>query len=260
MMPLAMFSSPVFAVANFYTLALYLALGGSLYFFPYVLIDVQGYSPVAAGATFLPFVILQFGLSRWSGGLVQRLGARTPLVIGAALAGCAFLLYSVPGAGSTSYWITYFPAVLVLGIGAVFFIAPLTTTVFDSSDPALSGLASGINNAVARTAGLLAIALLGIVFSTVFARGFDERLQQAKVSSSTRVLANAERAKFAAGTVTPDVPAADRPAVAARGARKFSGRISQRSVLFGDGLLRGGTHCALRPSPPDQASERHRPR
>ena len=215
MMPLTMFSSRVFSIANLYTLALYLALGGALYFFPYLLIDVQGYSPTAAGATFLPFVILQFGLSRWSGGLVQRLGARIPLVAGATLAGCAFLLYSVPGVGSTNYWTSYFPAVLTLGIGATFFIAPLTTTVFDSSDPALSGLASGINNAVARTAGLLAIALFGIVFTGVFTGGFESRLDRALVSPQAHALAMSEQAKFVGGTVPPDVPPADRAAMSA---------------------------------------------
>ena len=221
MMPLAMFASPVFAIANLYTLALYLALGGALYFFPYVLIDVQGYAPTAAGATFLPFVVLQFVCSRWSGGLVHRVGARIPLVIGAALAGCAFLLYSLPPAGSTNYWTSYFPAVLTLGVGAVFFIAPLTTTVFDSSDPELSGLASGINNAVSRTAGLLAIALFGIVFTGVFSNGFDAQLQAAHVSTATRTLANVDRARFAGGTVPPDVPAADRPAVSAAVRQSF---------------------------------------
>jgi EmrB/QacA subfamily drug resistance transporter len=213
MMPLSMFKSRAFTVANVYTLAVYLALGGSLYFFPYVLIDVQGYAPTAAGATFLPFVFLQFVFSRWSGGLAHRLGARIPLVAGAVLAGCGFLLFSLPGAGNGDYWTTYFPAVVVLGIGAVFFVAPLTTTVFDSSDPELSGLASGINNAVARTAGLLAIALFGIVFTGVFSGGFDGRLEHAHVSAKTRALAGAEKAKFAAGTVPPDVPPADRPAV-----------------------------------------------
>jgi EmrB/QacA subfamily drug resistance transporter len=213
MMPLTMFVSRVFRVANLYTFALYLALGGALYFFPFVLIDVQGYTPTAAGATFLPFVALQFGLSRWSGGIVHRVGARLPLVVGAALAGCAFILYSLPGVGSTNYWTSYFPAVLLLGIGATLFIAPLTTTVFDSSDPALSGLASGINNAVARTAGLVAIALFGIVFTAVFSSGFAGRLQGAHVSAQTQQLAMAEKARFAGGTVPPDVPAADRPAV-----------------------------------------------
>jgi EmrB/QacA subfamily drug resistance transporter len=213
MMPLAMFSSPGFRIANLYTLALYLAMGGALYFFPYLLIDVQGYSPTAAGATFLPFVILQFACSRWSGGLVHRLGARIPLTVGATLAGCAFILYSLPGAGVGNYWTTYFPAVLTLGIAAVFFIAPLTTTVFDTSDKELSGVASGINNAVARTAGLLAIALFGIVFTVIFATGFDGRLERAHVSPQMRAVANAETAKFAGGTLPPDVPPADRPAV-----------------------------------------------
>jgi EmrB/QacA subfamily drug resistance transporter len=213
MMPLAMFGSRVFSIANLYTFGVYMAMGGGLYFFPYMLIDVQGYAPTAAGATFLPFVVLQFAFSRWSGGLVHRVGARLPLVIGAALAGVAFLLYAVPGVGSSNYWTTYFPAILTLGIGATLFVAPLTTTVFDASDAALSGLASGINNAVARSAGLVAIALFGIVFAGVFNDGFAGRLQQAHVTATTRTLANAERAKFAAGSVPADVPSADRPAV-----------------------------------------------
>ncbi len=213
MLPPSMFASRVFTVANVYTFALYFALGGSLYFFPYTLIDVQQYTPTAAGAAFLPFVLLQFTLSRWSGGLMAKIGARTPLVVGAALAGCGFVAFALPGIGG-GYWTTYFPAVVLLGIGAAFFIAPLTTTVFDASDPALSGLASAINNAVARTAGLVAIALLGIVFAGVFARGFDARLVHARVSVTTRALAGRERAKFAAGSVPADVPAADRDAVA----------------------------------------------
>jgi MFS family permease len=215
MLPLGMFRSAAFSVANLYTFGLYLALGGALYFFPYVLIDVQGYAPTAAGATFLPFVLLQFACSRWSGGLYHRWGARNPLVLGAALAGAAFVLYSLPGAGNGNYWTTYFPAVLLLGIGAVFFIAPLTTLVFDASDPELSGLASGINNAVARTAGLLAIAIFGIIFSGVFANAFESGLERASVGAPTRALARAEVARFAGGTVPADVPAADRPAVTA---------------------------------------------
>ena len=213
MMPLSMFGSRVFTIANLYTLALYMALGGGLYFFPYMLIDVQGYAPTAAGAAFLPFVVLQFAFSRSSGGLVKKIGARIPLTLGAVLAGCAFLLYALPGVGAGNYWTTYFPAVLALGIGATFFIAPLTTTVFDSSQKELSGVASGINNAIARTAGLLAIALFGIVFTGVFSSGFDGRLGRAQVSQQTRALAGAEKAKFAGGTVPANVPQADRRAL-----------------------------------------------
>jgi EmrB/QacA subfamily drug resistance transporter len=213
MMPLAMFGSRVFSIANLYTLALYMALGGGLYFFPFMLIDVQGYAPIAAGAAFLPFVILQFAFSRSSGGLVKKIGARIPLALGAALAGCAFLLYALPGVGAGSYWTTYFPAVLTLGVGATFFIAPLTTTVFDSSAKELSGAASGINNAIARTAALLAIAVFGIVFAVIFSGEFERGLERAHVSARTRVLATSERATFAAGSVPPGVPAIDRAAV-----------------------------------------------
>ena len=229
MLPLRLFRSRTFTIANLYTLALYMALGGSLYFFPYTLIDVQGYAPTAAGAAGLPFVILQFTLSRWSGGLVGRLGVRLPLVVGATIAGCAFLLYALPGIGGT-YWTTYFPAVTCLGIGAVFFIAPLTTTVFDSSDPALSGVASATNNAVARTAGLVAIALFGVLFAGVFANGFDARLDAAHVSPAARSIAHADEAKLAAGTVTPDIPPGDRASVAL--AVKTGFLAGFRAVMF----------------------------
>jgi len=169
MMPLELFHSWPFAAANLYTLALYAAIGGSLYFLPYMLIDAQRYTPTAAGAALLPFILLQFAFSRWSGGLLARIGARIPLIAGAVSAAAAFVLFSLPNSGG-SYWSTYFPAALVLGVGGVLFVAPLTTTVFDSVDTERSGIASGINNAVARTAGLLAIAVFGIVFSA-FAPG-----------------------------------------------------------------------------------------
>jgi EmrB/QacA subfamily drug resistance transporter len=169
MLPLALFRSQVFSGANVYTFFLYAALGGSLYFVPFVLIDVQRYTPSAAGASLLPFVLLQFALSRWSGGLVPHIGARLPMVAGAILAALAFGAYALPGIGG-SYWTTYFPAVLLLGCGGVLFIAPLTTTVFDAVPTEESGVASGVNNAVSRVAGLVAIAAFGIVLA-LFAPG-----------------------------------------------------------------------------------------
>jgi EmrB/QacA subfamily drug resistance transporter len=169
MLPLSLFRSAVFSGANAYTLFLYAALGGSLYFVPFVLIDVQGYTPSAAGAALLPFVLLQFALSRWSGGLVPHVGARLPMLAGALLAAAAFAAFALPGIGG-AYWTTYFPAVLLLGCGGVLFIAPLTTTVFDAVPVEESGIASGVNNAVSRCAGLIAIAAFGIVLS-LFAPG-----------------------------------------------------------------------------------------
>lgn len=221
MMPLAMFASRTFSVANLYTLLLYAALSGSLYFLPFALIGAQRYDPQAAGAALLPFVVLQFALSRWSGGLVGRLGARTPLVLGALLAAGAFVLFSLPGIGG-GYWTTYFPAAVLLGLGGALFIAPLTTTVFDSTAREHSGIASGINNAVARTAGLVAVALFGIAQVAVFDRELDARLAQHHVSSDGRRIAVEQRAKLSTGVIPQEVPAADR--------RSVDGAVRQASL------------------------------
>jgi EmrB/QacA subfamily drug resistance transporter len=172
MMPLSLFRSRTFSVVNVYTLLLYMALGGSLYLLPYALIDAQRYTPTAAGAALLPFILLQFLLSRWSGGLAARIGVRIPLVTGAVLAAGGFVAFALPGLDG-NYWATYFPAALLLGFGGAFFIAPLTTAVFDASDPGVMGTASAINNAVARTAGLIAIALFGIAFAAVSNGAFE---------------------------------------------------------------------------------------
>jgi EmrB/QacA subfamily drug resistance transporter len=166
MMPLDLFRSRAFAGANAYTFFLYAAIGGSLYFLPFQLVDVARYTPTAAGAALLPFVLLQFALSRWSGGLIGRLGARAPLVVGAILAALAFALFAV-ASPNAPYWTSYFPAAVALGVGGAFFVTPLTTTVFDAVDVERSGVASGVNNAVSRGAGLVAVALFGFAYATI---------------------------------------------------------------------------------------------
>jgi EmrB/QacA subfamily drug resistance transporter len=160
-----LFASRAFSVANVYTFALYAALGGSLYFVPFILINDHHYAPAAAGAALLPFVAIMAVSSRWSGGLVARIGPRMPLFFGAFVVGFGFLAFALPGADG-SYWTTFFPAAVILGLGGALFVAPLTTTVMNAVSVDHSGVASGVNNAVARTAGLIGVAVFGVIVTT----------------------------------------------------------------------------------------------
>ena len=197
MLPLGLFRSPTFTGANALTFFLYGALSCVFFFLPLDLIQVQGYTPLAAGAAMLPFIVVLFLLSRWSGGLVARFGPRRPLVIGPLIAAIGFLLLARPGTGG-SYWTTFFPGVLVLGFGMAVSIAPLTTAVMNAVGEGDAGIASGINNAVSRTAGLLAIALLGILLASAFGRDLERRVLALPLEPAARNEILAERTKLAA--------------------------------------------------------------
>jgi EmrB/QacA subfamily drug resistance transporter len=229
MLPLKLFRSRSFSGANMLTFLLYAALGGALFYLPFNLIQVQHYSPTAAGAALVPFPILMFLLSRWSGGLVSRYGARLPLIIGPIIAAAGLGLMTVPGIGG-SYWTTFFPAVIVLGFGMAICVAPLTTTVMNAVELRYAGAASGINNAVSRVAGLLAIAVLGIVVSTTFNTSLNQRLSPLNLSPQTQHFLGAQRINLASAKV-PSGLSAD-VSTALRRAIKLSFVDSFRSVMW----------------------------
>jgi EmrB/QacA subfamily drug resistance transporter len=159
MLPLSIFSSRQFTVANVVTFAVYAALGGVLFLLAVDLQQVLGYSALAAGAAMLPITIIMLLLSSRAGALSQRIGPRLPMTAGPLIIAGGLLMMGRIGAGS-DYLTDVLPAVIVFGLGLALTVAPLTTTVLAAVDARHAGLASGVNNAVARVAGLLAVALL----------------------------------------------------------------------------------------------------
>ncbi len=197
MLPLGLFRSATFSGVNLLTVLLYGALGGALFFVPFNLIQVQGYSATGAGAAFLPFILIVFLLSRWAGGLTSRYGARLPLTIGPAVAAVAYVLFSLPGIGA-SYWVSFFPPMVVLGLGMAIAAAPLTTTVMEAVAAERTGIASGVNNAAARVAGLLAVAIMGLMVLGAFQRRLGPQLDGLALPAGARRIIDERLVQLAA--------------------------------------------------------------
>jgi len=196
MMPLGLFRSTMFSGVNGLTLLLYAALGGAFFLLPFLLIQVHGFSATLAGAAFLPFTFIMAVMSRWSGGLIDRFGARLPLVIGPAISAASFALLAATD--TTASTLTLLTPMLVLGIGMAITVAPLTTTVINAVPENQAGVASGINNAVASLASLLAVAILGAVALGTYNRALDRRLMSPVLPTEIRQAVSEARGKFAA--------------------------------------------------------------
>jgi EmrB/QacA subfamily drug resistance transporter len=195
MLPLGLFRNRDFSGANLLTLLLYAALGGGLYFFPLNLIQVQGWSATVAGAALLPFIAIMFALSRWAGTLVDRVGARLPLVAGPLVSAAGFAAFALPGTHA-DWWTGFFPAVCVLGLGMAVTVAPLTTTVMNAVAPSRAGTASGVNNAVSRTAALLAIAAFGGILAAAFDARLAEELAHVRLPADALAAIAAQRERL----------------------------------------------------------------
>lgn len=202
MMPLDLFRSSTFSGANLVTLLLYTAMTGATFYLPFNLIQVRGYGATAAGSALLPFVLLIFLLSRWSGGLVAVTGPKLPLVVGSTVTALGIMLLAVPGTGG-SYWTTFFPGITVLGLGMGIAVAPLTTAVMGAVDQDVAGLASGINNTASRTAGALAVTVMGVIMLGAFDAGLNDRLEDVPLSTAETEALDEEAVNLAAATIPP---------------------------------------------------------
>ena len=173
MMPLSLYRSRNFSATNALTLLLYFALGGALYYLPFGLIRLGGYSATQAGAALLPFALtMGFGAS-FAGAVADRLGPQLLLTGGPIAAACGLALLAFIGFRQP-YWVGVFPPTFLLGVGMAITVPPLTSTVMGAAGEAHAGIASGVNNAVARVAGLLAVAALGAVLFANFSHHLPE--------------------------------------------------------------------------------------
>jgi EmrB/QacA subfamily drug resistance transporter len=167
MMPLSLYRSRDFSATNAMTLLLYFALGGALYYLPFGLIRLAGYSATQAGAAVLPFALIMGIGASFSGALADRLGPRLPLTVGPIIAACGLAILALVDL-RRPFWVGVFPAIFLLGVGMAITVPPLTSTVMAAAGKTHAGIASGVSNAVARIAGLLAVAALGAVLFAEF--------------------------------------------------------------------------------------------
>lgn len=223
MVPLGLFASRQFSGVNLLTLLLYGALSGTFFFVPFLIIQVHGYSAAAAGAIFIPFAVILGGLSKWSGRLMDRFGARWPLIIGPTIAATALLLLAM--LSEDGRYLSFIVPIVVLAFGMAVTIAPLTTTVLNAVKQEQTGVASGINNAAASVAGLLVIAVMGTVALRVLDLEIDAHLRRAQPSAVVRREVEAARGGFVMPHPSAQLNPAEQASVHEIAKASFAGTI-----------------------------------
>ena len=207
MVPPSLFHSRSFAGANLVTLLFYMALTGSLFFLPFLMMQVHGYSAFVAGSVFLPFVAMALLIGRLSGRISARFGATVPLIVASLAVAVGLLLFAMPGADHGSYWTSFFPAMVIQGFGMALAITPLTTVALGSVEGEHSGLASGVSNAMARVAGLLAVAVLGAFIYGAFSARLDARIEDMNVPDEIQSAMEAAKSDLGAAEAPERVDA-----------------------------------------------------
>jgi EmrB/QacA subfamily drug resistance transporter len=211
MMPLELFRSRNFAIGNLTTVTLYAGLGVATFFLVLFLQQVGGYKPIEAGLALLPVTVLMFLLARRFAALADRIGPHYFMGIGPIVAGAGLLLLMRVGAGA-DYLTTVLPGLLVFSLGLAATVAPLTATVLGAVEPGHSGVASGVNNAIARVAQLLAVAAIGAVVASAFASRLDSNLAGHRLTPRARAVVAQDRTRALVTTVS-GVPAPEQPEV-----------------------------------------------
>ncbi|MEO8886710.1 MAG: MFS transporter [Mucilaginibacter sp.] len=216
MMPLSLFANTTFSGANLLTFFLYAGLGAGMLFMSLNLVQVQGYSQLQSGLTFLPFTVLMVTIARFAGSMADKYGPRLFLIFGPAIAGAGLLILSFikQTAGPPDYWVTFFPGVLVLGLGMSLTVAPLTAAVMGSVDEHFSGTASGINNAMTRISGVFANAIFGALAVLFFSGALQQQLKTVTLNAKDKQTVMQQTADLGNAKVPAAISPANKPVIA----------------------------------------------
>ena len=249
MLPLSLFRNPVFSGVNALTFFLYGGLGIAMLFLPLDMVQVQGYSQMEAGLSFLPFTLLMIALSRPAGALADRYGPRVLLIAGPAAVGVGMLMLSFVGRveGMSGFWVSYFPGILVFGLGMAFTVVPLTAAVMGAVGQEFSGMASGVNNALSRVAGVFANAVLGALAVVVFTAAVAKRVDGLGLDGRDRQLVMAETSKLGDAKVPEEVKKASWDISEGVEAAYKEGFVRAYAVILriAAGLAFAGAGCAV---------------